>query len=112
MAPRPSHRYRLRFPGWPCDRSAGSGRQGPHRSPFPGKWNDGLLTTGNTEELAAATPARGDRIEAILGFAAIRAARMASVEWQGPPWDRPRLDGSVVGASLNGPEAGQFDCRP
>ena len=81
-------------------------------SPFPGKWNDGLLTTGNTEELAAATPARGDRIEAILGFAAIRAARMASVEWQGPPWDRSRLDGSVVGASLNGPEAGQFDCRP
>ena len=81
-------------------------------SPFPGKWNDGLLTTGNTEELAAATPAHGDRIEAILGFAANRAARVASVEWQGPPWDRSRLDGSVVGASLNGPEAGQSDCRP
>lgn len=70
---------------------------------FGGPWNINLLTEGQRSEIEERRDDRGPVVEALIGFHAGRAARIAAVEWVGHPDDIARLDGAKVAVSIAGP---------
>ena len=71
--------------------------------PFGGPWNRDLLTADSASETSPVRDDLGDRILAIIGFHAARAARISAIEWVGHPGDIARLAGAGVEVSLTGP---------
>ncbi len=73
-----------------------------NENPFRLGWNAALLVPGQSVPIERATPGRGDRIIAIVGFHKNRAARIDRAEWRGDAGDDERTAPIAVSASRSG----------
>ena len=79
------------------------GATDPDEGAIGGPWNVDLLTEGRASAWEPASEDRGDKVQAVIGFAGARAGRIAALEWLGTVDDVTRPTGARIEASIAGP---------